>query len=101
MPTYDYVCAACGHHLEAFQSMTAKPLRKCPSCGANKLERQIGSGAGILFKGSGFYETDYRSSDYKKSAESAKKGPDKDAKSDKGSGGKSDGSVKKGGDSKS
>jgi putative FmdB family regulatory protein len=68
MPTYDYECNSCGHKFETFQSMTEKPLRKCPDCGKLKLERLIGMGAGILFKGSGFYQTDYRSSDYKKAA---------------------------------
>ena len=64
MPTYDYRCNACGHELEIFQSMSEGPKRKCPECGALKLQRLIGTGAGILFKGSGFYETDYRSSSY-------------------------------------
>ena len=64
MPTYDYVCGACGHELEIFQSMTEPRKRKCPDCGKLKLQRRIGMGAGILFKGSGFYETDYRSSSY-------------------------------------
>lgn len=68
MPTYEYRCDACGHELEEFQSMTAKPLKKCPDCGKNKLTRLIGTGAGIIFKGSGFYETDYRSEGYKESA---------------------------------
>lgn len=68
MPTYEYRCDACGHELEEFQSMTAKPLKKCPDCGKNKLVRLIGTGAGIIFKGSGFYETDYRSEGYKESA---------------------------------
>ena len=60
MPTYEYECDACGHTMEAFQSMTDKPLRKCPKCGKLKLQRLIGAGAGIIFKGSGFYETDYK-----------------------------------------
>jgi putative FmdB family regulatory protein len=64
MPTYDYVCRACGAELELFQSITARPRRKCQSCGKNSLERRIGTGAGILFKGSGFYQTDYRSASY-------------------------------------
>jgi putative FmdB family regulatory protein len=68
MPTYDYRCSACGGAFEFFQSMTDGPKRKCPSCGKSKLVRQIGAGAGILFKGSGFYQTDYRSDSYKKSA---------------------------------
>ncbi len=72
MPTYEYVCEACDHAFEEFQSITAKPLRKCPECGKPKLRRLIGTGAGIIFKGSGFYETDYRSESYKK-AEKAEK----------------------------
>jgi len=60
MPTYEYECDACGHTMEAFQSMSDKPLRKCPKCGKLKLQRLIGAGAGIIFKGSGFYETDYK-----------------------------------------
>lgn len=59
MPTYDYKCEACGHEFEEFQTMTAKALRKCPKCGKLKLKRLIGSGMQPIFKGSGFYETDY------------------------------------------
>ncbi|MBI4549396.1 MAG: zinc ribbon domain-containing protein [Candidatus Omnitrophica bacterium] len=66
MPTYEYECAKCGGTLEKFQSMTEKPLKKCPSCGGSTLKRLIGAGAGIIFKGSGFYQTDYRSESYKK-----------------------------------
>jgi putative FmdB family regulatory protein len=66
MPTYDYRCEACEHAFEEFQSMSAKPLRKCPACGKLKLKRLIGTGAGVIFKGSGFYETDYRSEGYQK-----------------------------------
>jgi putative FmdB family regulatory protein len=62
MPTYDYACAACGHRFEEFQSMSADPLKKCPACRKNKLERLIGAGAGVIFKGSGFYQTDYKNS---------------------------------------
>lgn len=79
MPTYDYACAACGHTFETFQSITAKPLRKCPECGKSKLERLIGTGGGIIFKGSGFYITDYRSESYKKAAEAEKGGGEKPA----------------------
>jgi len=64
MPTYAYACEQCGHEFEAFQSITAKPMRKCPVCGRSALKRLIGTGAGILFKGSGFYCTDYRSDSY-------------------------------------
>lgn len=70
MPTYEYKCTACDHRLEKFQSMTDKPLRKCPECGKNALERLISAGAAVLFKGSGFYQTDYRSESYKKAAKS-------------------------------
>ena len=60
MPTYDYECSECGHELEEFQMMSEKPLKKCPACKKNELKRLIGAGAGIIFKGSGFYETDYK-----------------------------------------
>jgi putative FmdB family regulatory protein len=68
MPTYDYQCDACEHRFEEFQSMKDEPLRKCPACKKNKLRRLIGGGAAILFKGSGFYLTDYRSESYKQAA---------------------------------
>lgn len=71
MPTYDYQCGACGHTFEEFQSITASALKKCPECGKLKLQRLIGTGAGVIFKGSGFYETDYRSEGYKKDAKAA------------------------------
>ncbi len=73
MPTYDYVCRKCEHSFELFQSMSAPVKRKCPKCGEKSLERLIGTGAGIIFKGSGFYETDYRSDSYKKAAEAESK----------------------------
>ncbi len=84
MPTYDYECDACGHEFEQFQSITASPLKKCPACGKLKLRRLIGTGAGIIFKGSGFYETDYRSESYKKAAKAEKESaaPKKDSKSE-------------------
>lgn len=69
MPTYDYECTVCGHRFEAFQSMSDKPLTKCPEC-RGKVKRLIGAGAGLIFKGSGFYITDYRSKDYKEKARS-------------------------------
>lgn len=81
MPTYDYECDACGHSLEIFQSMSEGHKRKCPECGKNKLRRLIGAGAAVVFKGSGFYQTDYRSDSYKKSAEAEKKASS-EAKSD-------------------
>ncbi|MFO8006639.1 MAG: zinc ribbon domain-containing protein [Candidatus Brocadiia bacterium] len=61
MPTYEYRCKHCGHEFEVFQSITAEPLKECPECGGNGVERLIGAGAGIIFKGSGFYATDYKS----------------------------------------
>lgn len=64
MPTYEYECEACGHKFERFQSIKAEPIRKCPECGKNKVKRLIGIGAGMIFKGSGFYITDYRDSSY-------------------------------------
>ena len=60
MPTYDYVCDACQHKFELFQSITEAHKKKCPECGKNKLRRLIGAGAAIMFKGSGFYITDYK-----------------------------------------
>ncbi len=69
MPTYEYACTACKHAFEEFQSIKAPTLRKCPKCGKSALERLIGTGAALIFKGSGFYQTDYRSEAYKKSAE--------------------------------
>lgn len=72
MPTYDYRCKACGHELELFQSMSERPKRKCPSCGKSSLERLIGAGGGLLFKGSGYYQTDYRSQSYTDGAKADK-----------------------------
>ncbi len=74
MPTYDYECQACGHTYELFQSIKAAPVRKCPKCGKSKAKRLIGMGAGVIFKGSGFYQTDYRSDSYKKAAASDSSG---------------------------
>ncbi|PHY02890.1 MAG: FmdB family transcriptional regulator [Planctomycetaceae bacterium] len=91
MPTYDYVCDACGHAYELFQSMTDSVKKTCPKCGKKKLRRLIGAGSAIMFKGSGFYKTDYRSESYKKgaAADSAASGT---AKTE---GSKSEGSPKK------
>ena len=87
MPTYDYVCDGCGHAFELFQSMTDPVKKTCPECGKKKLRRLIGAGGAIVFKGSGFYKTDYRSDSYKKGAAA-----------DSG-GGKSDGKKSEGGSS--
>ena len=67
MPTYQYECDVCGHSFEILQSMLDKKLKKCPECGKNKLHRLIGAGNGIIFKGSGFYETDYKKKEPPKS----------------------------------
>ncbi|MCK5215066.1 MAG: zinc ribbon domain-containing protein [Candidatus Omnitrophica bacterium] len=63
MPTYEYECGVCGHVFEAFQSMSDKKFTNCPECQKPKLHRLIGSGSGVVFKGSGFYETDYKQKD--------------------------------------
>ncbi|MEM8865240.1 MAG: zinc ribbon domain-containing protein [Planctomycetota bacterium] len=81
MPTYDYVCDACDHEFELFQQISDSVKRKCPECGKLKLRRLFGTGAAVVFKGSGFYETDYRSESYKKDAEKAKKDDTKSADS--------------------
>ena len=80
MPTYEYKCLACGHHFEMFQKMKDEPIKKCPKC-EGKVKRLIGAGAGTIFKGSGFYQTDYRSDSYKKKA-AAEKTPCPSAKTD-------------------
>ena len=84
MPTYEYECRACGYRFEKFQPITANPIRTCPKCKRRKVRRLIGSGAGILFKGSGFYETDYRSESYRKAAEKEKAAKSGDSDPDKG-----------------
>jgi putative FmdB family regulatory protein len=98
MPTYDYTCQKCGHTFECVQSMSAKPLETCPKdvCpkarwGKGAVKRGIGGGAGIIFKGSGFYITDYRSEGYKAAAKADSGSPAK-ASGDSG--------AKSGGDSK-
>jgi putative FmdB family regulatory protein len=68
MPTYEYQCDACGHQFDELQSFSEPPLTKCPQCKKKKLRRLFGTGAAVLFKGSGFYETDYRSESYKSKA---------------------------------
>ena len=68
MPTYEYLCSACTHRFDEFQSFSEAPLKKCPKCKKNKLQRLLGTGAAILVKGSGFYETDYRNDSYNTAA---------------------------------
>lgn len=97
MPTYDYRCKACGHAFEEFQMMSDPVLRKCPECKKLKLERLIGAGAGFLFKGSGYYVTDYRSKGYKddKKADAPKSDSPKSGASDSKSTGSDSSSTKK------
>ncbi len=93
MPTYDYVCEACDHRFEAFQKFSDDPLTDCPSCHQPRLRRLFGTGAAILFKGSGFYETDYRSEAYKSAAKAdgeAAKPADSDKNSSSSDAGSSD-----------
>ena len=90
MPTYDYVCDGCGHAFELFQSMTDSVKKTCPKCKKKKLRRLIGAGGAIVFKGSGFYKTDYRSESYKKGA-AADSGGKSEGGSKKSDSGKSDG----------
>ena len=105
MPTYDYECDACEHAFELFQGINDSVKRKCPECGKNKLRRLFGTGAAIVFKGSGFYETDYRSDSYKKAAKADKKAAasaektDSKSSSEKSSSGKSSSKKSKSGDS--
>jgi putative FmdB family regulatory protein len=75
MPTYDFVCDACGHTFEEWQSFNDEPLTKCPQCKKNKVRRLIGTGAAVVFKGSGFYETDYKRGDDYKAAQKADQAP--------------------------
>src|SRR5688572_15131787 len=89
MPTYDYVCDACDHKFELFQSITEPVKKKCPECKKPKLRRLFGTGAAVMFKGSGFYTTDYRSEGYKKRASE-----DKPASSNGAAESKTDGAAK-------
>ena len=93
MPTYDYQCDACDSTWELFQKITDDPIKKCPHCGKRKARRLFGTGAALMFKGSGFYETDYRSESYKNSAKADQKSGDggSDASSGGTDTGKSDG----------
>jgi putative FmdB family regulatory protein len=79
MPTYDYECSACGHKFELFQSISEAVKKKCPECSRPSLRRLFGTGAAVVFKGSGFYQTDYRSESYKQKAKADKESSSKDA----------------------
>lgn len=92
MPTYDYECDACGHTWELFQKITDDAIKKCPACNKKKARRLFGTGAAVVFKGSGFYQTDYRSESYKKGAKADKKS---DSGSKSGGNDKSSGEAKK------
>ncbi len=83
MPTYDYECDACNHAFELFQSITAAHIRKCPECGKLKVKRLIGAGSTIIFKGPGFYQTDYRSEEYKSRQKAEKSSSTSDKKDGK------------------
>src|SRR4029079_270426 len=85
MTTYASPCAACHHEFEVFESITAEPQKNCPKCKKNRLRRLFGAGAGLIFKGSGFYQTDYRSESYKKSAEAEKPKPESSSSSNESS----------------
>lgn len=87
MPTYDYECQACGHSFELFQSISEPTKRKCPECKKQKLKRLFGTGAAVVFKGSGFYQTDYRSDSYKKAAAADKKSSESSSSDGKSAGG--------------
>ena len=97
MPTYEYECTACGHEFERFESMNAKPDKSCPNCNKKKAQRLISGGGGLLFKGSGFYCTDYRSSSYKSAAKSDSKASSSKSESSS----KSDSGPKSNSDTKS
>ena len=86
MPTYEYACAKCGQHFDAFQSMRDEPFRECPKERCRLLKRLLGTGAGIIFKGSGFYSTDYRSNSYREAAKKETPGSDKPKAEAKGEG---------------
>ena len=88
MPTYEYQCKDCGFKFEQFQSIADSPLKKCPSCGG-ELERLVSGGAGLIFKGSGFYITDYKQNKNKEKSNSKPEKKDSDSESTTKSGEKS------------
>jgi putative FmdB family regulatory protein len=95
MPTYEYICRACGHEFEEFQSIKADPIAVCPKCRKKKVERKIGIGGAVIFKGGGFYETDYRSESYRSGEEAEKKSAETkiDSKADAKTDAKTDGAA--------
>jgi len=97
MPTYDYKCEACGHRFEAFQSIKDDPIEKCPSCGNYSVQRLISPGGGLIFKGSGYYITDYRNknSSYSQAAKNDTPSSTSDSKSTTSSDSKSTDSTTK------
>ncbi len=97
MPTYEYACQSCDHEFEQFQSMNDEPLKKCPKCGKKRLKRLVGGGAGLIFKGTGFYITDYK----KKTGGEPKAGEAKTGESKPSGESKSSGESKPAGESKS
>lgn len=101
MPTYDYECDACEHAFELFQAINDPVKKKCPECGKNKLRRLFGTGGAIVFKGSGFYQTDYRSESYKKGAKEAKKASEGSSSESSKTSSKSESSTTKKSDGKS
>ena len=96
MPTYDYECSACEHRFEHFQKITDDPLVVCPKCKRKKLIRLFGTGAAVVFKGSGFYQTDYRSESYRKGASSDKASSESSGSGDSKSGDSKSGDAKSG-----
>lgn len=97
MPTYDYRCTACGHRFERFESINDDAVKACPKCGKKKAKRMLGTGAGLIFKGSGFYTTDYKKTSGGDSGGESSKEPEKKSDSDK----KSDSKEKKKGEKES
>ena len=96
MPTYDYECDACKHKFELYQGINDEVQKKCPECKKNKLRRLIGTGSAIVFKGSGFYQTDYRSESYKKAQAADSSGGSSKTEGSKAEGGKSEGKKSEG-----
>src|SRR5437764_7564893 len=95
MPTYEYKCDACGYAFERFQPITAEPIKRCPECKKAKVRRLIGTGAGMIFKGSGFYITDYRSESYNNAAKADNGAAPSEAKTDAKTEAKAGGEVAK------